>query len=100
LMKCVEAQANIIAQSIINERYPSFNEDGDERDRRWSSSIDIAPHLSYINEASKIKAFSRELYQKQEIILTDEIKKAIVKHWGYLTENKNNTEEINLKSFD
>ncbi len=100
LMHCVDAQARVIAQSIINERYSSFNDDGSERDRRWSSSNDIAPHLSYINEASKIKAFSRELYQKQEIILTDEIKKAIVKHWGYLAGNKNSTEEINLKSFE
>jgi hypothetical protein len=81
LMKCAEAQLFIKSQAIINDRFPTYNSNGDKVSQPFAYSNDIAPH---INEPHKIFNFAKELYDAKEILLTNEIKQAIVKKWGFM----------------
>lgn len=122
VLRCVEAQLKIIAQSIINTQYPSYNDNGELRSLPFGYSCDAAPHLDYskdketgnkgLNSESeernsnnrkedigkKLKEFIRKIYQQQELDLNKEVRDAIWKNWTYLKENKfNQPEQINLK---
>jgi hypothetical protein len=122
LLRCAEAQLKIIAQSIINTQYPSYNDNGELRGRPLGYSCDAAPHLDYSKDketenkglnsepeergfnkkkediGKKLKEFIRKIYQEQELDLSKEVREAVWKKWVYLKENKfNQPQEINLK---